>query len=79
MNVFIRYITNIIVGLFKRMWYHIKMAELKKELKIEEEEANEAKQNSDRTVDEFESAYELYKQQREAEKNAANSDKGNDK
>lgn len=80
MKFFIRYIVDIIIGLFKKAWYHIRMQELKKELEKEKKEAQDAKKVSDSFVDDFESEYRMFRDSektKESEDGSGNSSEGN--
>ena len=61
MNAYVKFIVSIIVSILKRAWYFVKMKSLKEELKQAEEEAKDAKDISDKSVDDFESAYRMFK------------------
>ena len=51
----------------KRIWYIVKMKELKKELAIKEKESKDAIKKAGDAVDDFESSYRMLKQQEKDE------------
>jgi len=62
-NAFIKYIIEILMDYLKRIWYIVKMKELKKELTLKEKESEDAVKRAGEAVDDFESSYRLFKQQ----------------
>ena len=63
MNAFIKYIIEILMDYLKRIWYIVKMKELKKELTLKEKESEDAVREAKDAVDDFESSYRLFKGQ----------------
>lgn len=60
MNVFVRYIINSIIELFRQQWYKHKMRKMKEKQSKLEETVNESKSKADQSVTDFESAYRMY-------------------
>lgn len=63
MNFIYRFLTNYIIGIFKRLWRKFKVAEKKQIAQEKEEEAKNAKEKSDKAYNDFKSMYDAYKSQ----------------
>lgn len=62
MNIFVKYIVNMILSLLKRAWYHAKMKTLKKELEQEKSESNDAIKMADDAINDFDRALRMLRE-----------------
>ncbi len=60
MNIFVKYITKLIIGYLKRLWYYIKLERLVAQLSKEKKEAEDATKTASADYDEFSHMYAEY-------------------
>ena len=79
MKHYIKFIINSILEFIKQWWYKHQRNELQQKLEKEKKELESAKQNSDKSVAEFESVYELLRKSKNKKASDSKKRSGNRK
>jgi len=64
-KIFVKLVIKNILSFMREAWYKIKLAAVNARLKVEKQEAKDAKENSDKLTTDFESEYAEYLRQQE--------------